>query len=249
MKSTQIFDDGQHQWIMLARDPDKASSIIDSNEYLIVSGGEALMLDPGGTEVFPAVLGAASDRVEISRITRFFLSHQDPDVITSLPLWLGLCPRAKVYLPSIWSGFIAHLGIEYVDNFVLVPDEGLSFDLGSSHRRVDLVPAHYCHSSSNFSLYDPHARILFSGDIGAALLPAGYESPYVDDFEQHIQYMNAFHVRWMPSSHALRTWVQRVRQLDVQMIAPQHGAIFRGEQVGQFLTWLEHLEVAAAVPS
>lgn len=247
MKSTTIFDDGAHQWIICARDPEKSSAIIDSNEYVIMSGGEAMMLDPGGTEVFPAVLGAVSDRLEIRQITKFFLTHQDPDVISSLPLWLGLCPKAKVYVPSIWAGFIAHLGIEYVENFVLIPDEGMSLDLGTSHRRIDLVPAHYCHSSGNYSLFDPHARILFSGDIGAALLPAGYESMFAEDFEQHVGYMHGFHTRWMPSGAALKAWTERVRALDPLMIAPQHGAIFRNEQVGQFLDWIGNLEVGAAL--
>jgi len=29
------------------------------------------------------------------------------------------------------------------------------------------------------------------------------------------------------------------------MLCPQHGAIFRGEQVGEFLDWFERLEVAS----
>ena len=35
--------------------------------------------------------------------------------------------------------------------------------------RLRFVPAHYLHSSGNFNVYDPQARVLFSGDIGAAL--------------------------------------------------------------------------------
>ena len=39
-----------------------------------------------------------------------------------------------------------------------------------------------------------------------------------------------------------------VRDLDIEIIAPQHGAIFRGkEMVNQFIDWVEGLEVGAEV--
>jgi flavorubredoxin len=38
-------------------------------------------------------------------------------------------------------------------------------------------------------------------------------------------------------------WLQVVRNLDIETIAPQHGAIMKGRHiVNQFLDWLEDLE-------
>lgn len=244
-----LFDDGQHKWIVLARDPQKKDSVIDTNEYLIVSNGDALMLDPGGTEIFPSVLAAASDFIDLKQIKVFFASHQDPDIFSSLPLWLGICSDAKTYLPKIWSSFIAHFGYEYVQNFVLVPDEGGSLPIGSRGRSLEMIPAHYLHASGNLNVYDAHAKILFTGDIGAALLPPNMQELFVTDFAAHIPYMEGFHRRWMPSNTAKNDWVARVRQLDVEMLCPQHGAIFRGEQVQQFLDWFEALEVGSGLDS
>lgn len=244
-----LFDDGNHQWIVLARDPEKRDSVIDTNEYLIISNGEALMLDPGGTEIFPAVLAAASDFVALDQIKAFFASHQDPDIFSSLPLWVGICTEAKVYLPQIWSGFVAHFGYEHVSSFALVPDEGGPLHIGTRGRTVEMIPAHYLHSSGNLNVYDPHAKILFSGDIGAALLPEHAQGLFVTDFDAHIPYMEGFHKRWMPSNAAKNDWVARVRKMDVQMLCPQHGAIFRGEQVQQFLDWFEALEVGSGLLS
>jgi flavorubredoxin len=242
-----LFDDGQHKWLVLARDPEKPGAVIDTNEYIVVSHGDALILDPGGTEIFPPVLAAASDLLDLAQITTFFASHQDPDVFSSLPLWLGICPQAKAYVPKVWTGFIAHYGVEYVESFVPIPDEGGPLPIGTRGRTLEMVPAHYCHASGNYSVYDPHSKILFSGDIGAALLPEDAQDLFVQDFERHTQYMVGFHQRWMPSNEAKNAWVRRVRQLDVEQLCPQHGAIFRGEQVGQFLDWLEALEVGLAV--
>lgn len=242
-----LFDDGNHRWIAIGRDHTKPNEVIDTNEYLIVSNGEALLLDPGGTEIFPAVLAAVSDHVELKQIKTLFASHQDPDVFSSMPLWMGLCPDAEVYMPWLWSGFLAHFGYEYVAAFHSLPDEGGTLPIGRAGRPLQLVPAHYCHSSGNFSVYDPHAKILFSGDMGAALLPEGETSLFVEDFKRHIGYMEGFHRRWLPSNEAKNAWIHRVRQLDVQMLCPQHGSIFRGEQVGQFLDWLEALPVGSAI--
>lgn len=237
-----LYDDGSHKCIVLARDPERPSEVIDTNEYIILSNNEALLIDPGGTEIFPTVLRDVAKVLNLSQIKVFFASHQDPDVFSSLPLWLGLCPHTKLYLPWLWKGFLAHFGYEFINQFVAIPDEGGTLTIGSKGRDVLMVPAHFCHSSGNYSVYDPTSKILFSGDIGAALIPADH-GVFVEDFTAHIEAMQFFHQRWMPSTKHKNNWIERVRKLDVKMIAPQHGAIFRDQQVGQFLDWLESIEV------
>jgi flavorubredoxin len=227
-------------WLAFARDPLKPQNIVDTNEYMIISGQEALLMDPGGTEVFPHLIASVSEVIDISKIKAFLCSHQDPDIMSSLPLWLGLVPNARIHLSWLWSGFVAHFGNEFAANFENLPDEGGTTTLGG--REFHFIPAHHCHSPGNFHLFDPESRILFSGDVGAALMPANADI-FVKDFNSHIRYMEKFHQRWMPSSQALRIWVERVRKLNPTMICPQHGAIFRGDTIKQFLAWLEDLEV------
>ena len=56
--------------------------------------------------------------------------------------------------------------------------------------------------------------------------------------------MDGFHRRYMAGNKALRAWVAMVRQLDIETIAPQHGAVFRGKpMVARFLDWCDGLEV------
>jgi len=228
---------------MFGRDPEKPDAIIDTNQYLITHKGKGMLLDPGGVEVFPAMSAVITRHIRLSNLESLFASHQDPDIISSLAMWVVLCGHVKVYTSSIWETFISHFG--GAESLAPVGDEGGTLPLGDSSD-LRLIPAHYCHSSGNFSLYDPRARILFSGDLGAALLPRGTESIFVEDFDAHIPYMEGFHRRWMPSNQAKNNWVRRVRELDVNMLCPQHGAIFRGENVGRFLDWLEGLDVGVA---
>jgi flavorubredoxin len=240
MLKTTLYNEGDCKWVVFGRDPQKNNQIIDTNEYLILVNDEGILLDPGGIEIFPSVLTAVTEVVDIKKIKHYLCSHQDPDIMSSLPLWLGLTPTANIYLSWLWSGFVAHFGSEYVKNFVNLPDEGQILEMGN--HKFEFVPAHFCHSSGNFHFFDHTSRILFSGDMGAALLPNNYPL-FVEDFKKHIKYMEKFHQRWMPSNEAKNRWVNRVRKLNPKMLCPQHGAIFTGENVKLFLDWIEELEV------
>lgn len=245
MKAEMIYEQGPAQWIAFGRDPDKPEHVIDTNEYIITVGSKTLIMDPGGTEIFPEVVTAISDYVNVEDIRIIFGSHQDPDILSSLSLWMGLCKQAKVYVPWTWTHFISHFGCE-PERMIGVPDEGQVIELDQGYE-VEIVPAHYLHASGNNHLYDPQAKILFSGDVGAALLPPDKQGLYVQDFEDHTQYMKAFHQRWMPSNRARDVWVERVRGMDIELMCPQHGSIFKGEDVTRFLDWFSELELGVAV--
>ncbi len=202
-----------------------------------------MLLDPGGRLVFKRLLGEAGRAFPIGRLRAVFVSHQDPDVVAALPSWVLVAGDVRVYAPAAWTRFLPHMFSERPEwDFVVeVPDEGSEIPLGKVTLRA--IPAHFLHSAANFSLYDPESKILFSGDVGASIIPPEEDSDFAGDFESHLRYMEGFHRRYMASSRACRRWVSLVRELDVEVIAPQHGAIIRGrDNVQRFLDWLEGLE-------
>jgi flavorubredoxin len=243
MISKILYDDGDHSVIVFGRDNEKQDEVIDTNQYAIISYGEVVLLDPGGIEIFPQMLTELTKYISPDQLKIILASHQDPDISSSLAMWCDLCSDLKFYCPKLWTGFLAHfrMGTELQIN--PIPDEGMELTIGNSKSCIYLVPAHYCHSSGNFSFYDPRSNILFSGDIGAALLPGTDGDFYVMDFDKHINFMKMFHQRWMPSSPALKRWVARIRNINPALIAPQHGSIFSGDTIPKFLGWLENLEI------
>jgi len=243
-KLTYLYENGDHSWAVVARDPERQGFLIDTNEYLIASGEDALLVDPGGSEIFAAVFAAIAAETNPIRIKQLFASHQDPDIISSLALWLGFNPEIKCYLPWLWSGFIPHFGGQ-ADTFVSLPDEGGIVPVG--RLRLQAVPAHYLHSSGNLHLYDEKARIYFSGDVGAALLPPEQTDLFVTDFSRHIGHAETFHKRWMGSKAAVLDWCERVSRMDIDMLCPQHGAIYRGDDVMRFINWFAELEVGSGL--
>jgi len=239
MKKVKIYEGLHHEWIMFGRDVEKPEKIIDTNQYLIKTSREGILLDPGGIELFSSMLAAIVHFMPVDQITHLFASHQDPDIISSLGLWDKTISHATLHAPWLWEGFLRHYGCDSI-TYAAIPDEGSIFKMDGIE--LHFIPAHYMHSSGNFSVYDPVAKILFSGDIGAGLNKVD-DPMFVEDFYAHIPSIKKFHQRWMPSERAKFAWIERVRRLDIDMLCPQHGSIYKGENVTRFLDWLESIEV------
>lgn len=244
MRTVNIYKGDRHQWFMFGRDPERNDQIIDTNQYMVRCEGRALIMDPGGIELFSAMLAAVLRFCPVEEITDLFASHQDPDIISSLGLWDQALPEARLHAPWLWESFIRHFGMENIE-YVSIPDAGSTISLGSL--QLQTIPAHYLHSSGNYHVYDPEAKILMSGDIGASLEHGDDIPLWVEDFEGHTRYMKKFHQRWMPSNKAKQNWIDRVRKLDIQIMAPQHGRMFKGDDVKRFLDWFEALDVGVAL--
>jgi len=235
-----IAEKDDHKFVWLGLDEAEAERGILTNQYLIVDGDEGMLIDPGGQYVFERVYRNVTDFVQPENIKAVFFSHQDPDVVGSLIMVSDFFPNAKVYVSSLWTRFLPHLGVMAGLEMVEIPDNGLDIHLGRSTLKA--VPAHFLHSPGNFSLYDPKVRVLFSGDIGAAVFPEGVWYLFVDNFKEHARYMEAFHRRYIPTKKAIDLWLKRVSKLDIEIIAPQHGAIFVGKNAEKFLDWLRSID-------
>jgi len=236
MPELVLFDNGTHKNVLLE---DLESGLaVQANQHVIVHGGAGMVLDPGGHKVYNRVLAATMTQLRQAKLQIIFLSHQDPDIVAAANGWL-MTTDADAYVSALWVRFVPHFGLDrLVENRLkAIPDEGMLLDLGGSELKV--VPAHFLHSPGNHQIYDPVSRILYSGDLGASL---GMPYREVPDFDAHLQYMEGFHRRYMAGNRAMKAWASMARTLDIETIAPQHGALFRGpEQVKRFIDWCDQL--------
>ena len=239
MHNITLFDSGDHRFILLNESEPGEEHGIRSNQYLICHKHEGILLDPGGFGVMPKVLAEMLRHIKPENIKAIFLSHQDPDIVAGLTTWIEIV-QAPIYISHIWLRFIPHYGIKQVKRFVGIPDQGMPLSI-SSDFNVQLIPAHFLHSEGQFNVYDPMAKILFSGDIGAACLPKNKDYAFVDSFKEHLPFVKGFHQRYMCSNHAANIWINRVRQLDIEMLAPQHGPIYKQQAFQDFLDWFKNL--------
>ena len=184
MRNIPIYSAENHKFILLNESEPGEEDGIRSNQYLIVDGDHGVLLDPGGFGVMPRVLSELLKYVSPDKLKAIILSHQDPDIVGGIATWLEIS-EAPVYVSSIWMRFLPHYGVSSMQRFVGVPDEGMQFELAAGFN-LALVPAHFLHSEGQINVYDPIAKVLFSGDIGAAMMPDGEDFPFVDDFAAHL---------------------------------------------------------------
>lgn len=236
----ELYNDGNHKCIAFT-DLVQGDGI-QSNQFLIVHGGEGMLLDPGGNLVYKDLLAEMATYFQPAHTRYVFASHEDPDIIASANGWL-LITDARIVIAQEWLRFIPHFCSRGLTDkrLIGIPPRGMRLDLGGM--QLQLVPAHYLHAVGNFQVYDPLSRILFSGDLGASLTDGAEAGQPVQDFDAHLAHMLGFHQRFMTNNKACRLWAGMARQLDIDWIVPQHGASFRGsDMVARFIDWVEQLE-------
>ncbi len=232
-----IFDSKDHKIYMFPEHSPRDA--IQSNQYLIIHRGKAVLLDPGGNRTYHRLFEDISSIINPKEDLEYIiLSHQDPDIVASLNGWL-MTTKAYAVISKLWTRFIPHFGLNswLEGRIVSVGDEGCVINL--SDLNLFVLPAHFLHSPGNFQVYDPLSKTLFSGDLGASV---GMDYLETDDIESHIKYMEGFHKRYMASNKVCRLWAKMARELDIERIAPQHGAIIEGkEAVKGFIEWIKNL--------
>ncbi len=236
----ELFNNGEHVCLAF-RKLVAGDEAVQANQFLIFDGQHAALIDPGGDMTYSELYIAVSEYVDVKNLDYIIASHQDPDVVASLNKWL-VGTRAKIVVPGLWERFIPHFTRPGKSNgrVISMPDEGMNLELGSI--RLKALPAHFMHAEGNFQFYDPVSRILFSGDLGANLcLDEELDRP-ATRLSQVIEYMDGFHRRYINSNKVCRYWANMVRQIDIDMIVPQHGRALTDRAVKDFILYIENLE-------
>lgn len=235
-----LYDDGSHKCVMFSIDDESnGDSYLSVNQFLIVQNGYGVLIDPGSASIFDEMCDAVSRHVNLENIKFIFFSHQDPDVAGSIAEW-SIATSAKFIMSALWVRFMSHYGLSDLKRIIALEDKGAKLAFGHEHLRF--IPSHFMHSPGNFSLYDSKSKILFSGDIGAAIVDVVDGAKEVANFDEHVKHLAPFHKRYMASNRATKAWVEHLGKYDIDMIAPQHGLVFTGESKVKFLEWLGGLK-------
>lgn len=241
--AVELFNDGKHivhAFYDLVDDSD--SGAVQCNQFLIVDSGHGALIDPGGNMTYTGLLMDMQKYFSSKDLDYILASHPDPDIIASVNKWF-VASHCKVMISSLWTRFVPHFttGKDVSARIIGIPDPGMSIRLGES--KVLALPAHFMHAEGNFQFYDPVAKILFTGDLGASLVPHELAAEPVTNFAGHVRYMEGFHRRYIVSRKVCRFWGNMVRQLEIDQIVPQHGSRFVGKAaVNEFISWVEGLE-------
>lgn len=215
----------------------KQESGLHCNPYLIVDGDEAVLIEPGSVIDFETVYENVKSIIPIEKISYIILSHQDPDVCASMPLFEKNGFKGKI--STFWrtAVLIKYYGIQ--SEVFLVNENNYELNLQSG-RKIQFLLTPYMHFPGSMMTYDTKTKTLFSSDIFGAF--STNWSLYAD--ENYIEAMKVFHENYMPSNDIIRPVMELLLSLDINMIAPQHGSII-DKDIKKHITTLRDLECGA----
>lgn len=243
MRCHTLFRDGSYTWRVFSEDKTRSRSPERPHPVAVSVGQSVVLIDPGSSEVFPSLLAAMASELVIEQIENVIFTHQNPGVGSGLPLWREICRQPVAFhVPALWADGLSHLDADAA--LVPIPDSGTGLRFGD-HGHLRLIPAHHLFSAANFSVYDPTARILFSGPIGASAAMSPSADLFVADVASHAKTLSASHERRIASAAARDAWINRVRELDIDMIVPSYGPIYSGAATSDFLDWFGSLSLGS----
>ena len=205
--------------------------------YLIENGNESILIDPGSMLEFESLIAKTRRVTELKNIKYIILHHQDPDLCAAVPEIEKLIDRddLQIVTHSRMTVLIKH----YLTTspFYVIDQNNLKLVTNSGFR-LDFITTPYCHSPGAFVSYEPKNKILFSSDIFGGLEESWEFFATKNYFEQ----AKAFHASYMPGRDIFNYTLRKIEQLDIDLIAPQHGSIIKKEFIPQLIEDMKNLQ-------
>ena len=198
----------------------ESESFLQVNAYFLYREGIGIIFDPGPVGCFREIHAAAMSLAPMRDIVAIVVSHQDPDVCASIPLWEN-------------AGFTGTV-IAHWRTYLLLPSYGLRSKLrsvkdmlGESEQNllgVRFLSLPYLHAPGTIGMFDGTTGTFFSGDLFGAV---GKNAELIAE-ESYLTRMVNFHEQYMPSSAMLVSALDRLSLMNIERICPQHGSIIEG---------------------
>ncbi len=223
-------------WMVGHRNP---ASLLQCNTYVrsFERGSSPIhvCVDPGSQFDYPVIEGNITQLLgDVGELHSFSLNHQDPDVIGNAAFLCDANPNMSVMVTEdVWRLAQHMLFKPSRVHFANAARSEMTI-IGDRHR-WQLVPTPFCHFRGAMAFYDPELRTLFSGDLFGGLNQLG--RVHLDATDEDWAGIAQFHQVYMPTREALRYAIRQIKALSpaVEIIAPQHGHVIRGDLVGVFM--------------
>lgn len=205
------------------------------NAYLIVDKKIAL-IDTVKAEFADEMISRISKIVDPSKIDYIISNHVEMDHSGSLPKIMEAAPNAEVFASQAGvKGLIAHYG----DLDFTPVATGASLELGE--RTISFVSTPMLHWPDNMFTYCSQEKILFSNDaFGQHYASSGHfdDEESLDGVlaEARNYYANIV----MPYASQVKAALDVAAKLDIELIAPSHGVIWRKnipEILARYRSW------------
>jgi flavorubredoxin len=195
------------------------------NSYLIIGENKKALIDtvnPGFEKELEEKISQVVNPVDIDYV---IMNHAEPDHAGSIPYIMAINSKAKLVTSS--------KGAKMAQTFYKVPEARIvgvhdqeTIDLGGKTLRF--IEAPMLHWPETMFTYISENKILFPCDFLGSHVAAGF---YDDDLEDLLVYAQRY---WgeimMPFRVMAQKALEKIKDLEIEMIAPSHGPIHRNPE-------------------
>ena len=195
------------------------------NAYLIKGSEKTALIDT----VDPTKehqLTANLQKLGVEKIDYVICNHAEQDHSGAIPTILKLYPEAKVVTNPKCKSMLMDL-LLIPDNKFLAVDEGDTLSLGD--RTLEFILAPWVHWPETMFTYLKEDKVLFSCDFLGSHL-ATSELFVTDEAEVYEAAKRYYAEIMMPFRTSIKKHLERINNLEVEIIAPSHGPVYHSPQ-------------------
>jgi flavorubredoxin len=213
------------------------------NTYLVKGQSKTALIDT----ILPSFGDELSSKIDLllgsHAIDYVIMNHAEPDHAGSIPRILGQSNAVLITTPK---------GAEFAQSYFKSPPDRIrvvktdeTIDLGGKTLRFLHAP--FLHWPETMFTYLPEDKILFSGDFFGSHNPTGW---FDDEAEEVLHWARKYYAEiMMPLAKMGRLGMAKIKDLDLALIAPSHGPMYRNPRsiLNEYTKWTGEETLAKAV--
>jgi len=195
------------------------------NAYLIVGGSKKALIDtvnPGFEKVLEEKIRQIVDPSDVDYV---IMNHAEPDHAGSIPHVMSINGKA-VLVTTEKGAKMAQVFYKVPENRIKTVSDHETIDLGG--KTLHFVEAPMLHWPETMFTHLPENRILFPCDFFGSHIAKGLYDDEIEDLIVHAQ--RYFGEIMMPFKNMAERALEKIKELEISMIAPSHGPIHRNTQ-------------------
>lgn len=195
------------------------------NAYIVKGKRETAVIDtvnPGFEEEFEEKI---SEVIKVEEIDYVIMNHAEPDHAGGIPYILKKNTKAKLITTEKGSKMASIYYNAPVERIKIVKDNEI-IDLGD--KKLRFIEAPFLHWPETMFTYLEEDKILFTCDFFGSHTAFGF---YDDDIEEIISHAKKYFGEiMMPFRNMGKKALDKIKELDIKIIAPSHGPIYRNPE-------------------
>ncbi|MFV0504477.1 MAG: FprA family A-type flavoprotein [Lachnospirales bacterium] len=206
------------------------------NSYVIKGKEKTALIDICKEEKYDEYIERLSSVIDIRDIDYIITNHTEPDHSGSLHKILELNPNLQIYGTRVALRYLREI-VNFDFNGVHI-EKNPTLDLGGY--TLNFIPAPFLHWPDSMMTHCPELKVLFSCDMfGCHFCTEEIFNDLIkEDFSYEYKYY--FDCIFKPYSKFVLEGVEKIKDLDIEIIANGHGPVLRKdlkEHIDKYSQW------------